>query len=555
LSLFGYQVTYKEKLWSYESADFNKRGGSVVLKNDESTLHLFMKKKGKRLFVGETHEESVGYCKDKPLKAETGINNDVPFSHPVFREDTTIYSGFIKGYNPEISGSSIVLTFKNIISGNNYYHKIDVSANGSFSGEIPLLYPQIARISSKAYQGSVFLEPGKKMFHMIDPGTNESEYAGESAGINYDLDKLRKINSFDYNVMRQTINNMSPEHYKSYCLDNLEKDINSLDSIKKELHMTAKAYQMARMNTEYIYASHILDYDWYYRSAYREQQNLSAPVTEIPLDVDSLTTGYFDFLTDDLLNNPVGIYSDNYNAFIHSFKNIARVQPTGDYTIQSGNHPFIDFLVNLTVAGYPFTEEESDLVKGLDLTELPKIVKSYLKFFNDHQSQIHELLGKHIEIARNFNPGETGKMSLFLDVIDYMKENRIDFTDEEKVLVDAYHDFETTEVDPMHREIYKKWGGVIENFSWDYNDTYDIYHYVAGAMKRKENFQNELGVSQCMAIDVMFAQNLYAPICLDTQNPLTEDQRSSLLKLFSTQYIADYFSRFLEDRSFNSGIK
>lgn len=58
-----------------------------------------------------------------------------------------------------------------------------------------------------------------------------------------------------------------------------------------------------------------------------------------------------------------------------------------------------------------------------------------------------------------------------------------------------------------------------------------------------------------MAIDVMFAQNLYAPIYLDTQNPLTEDQRISLLKLFSTQYAADYFNRFLEDRSFNQGIK
>jgi hypothetical protein len=58
-----------------------------------------------------------------------------------------------------------------------------------------------------------------------------------------------------------------------------------------------------------------------------------------------------------------------------------------------------------------------------------------------------------------------------------------------------------------------------------------------------------------MAIDVMLAQSLYEPIYLDTQFPITENQKSSILKYFSTQHIADYFSRFLEDRSFNSGIK
>jgi hypothetical protein len=555
LSLSGDQVAYKEKLWSYDSVDFKNRKGSVILQSGESTVHLHLRKKGQRLFVGESPEEIIEYCKDKSLTTNAGINNDAPFSDPVFQEETTIYSGFIKGYKPEISGSSFVLTFKNIISGNNYYYIIDVNANGSFSREIPLLYPQIARIRSKAYQGSVFLEPGKKMFQMIDPGTNESEYAGESAGINYDLDKLRNINSFNYNEMRQTINNMSPEQYKSYCLDNLRKDINTLDSLKEELQICTRAYQMARMNMEYIYASHILDYDWYYRSAYKEQQNLNTPVMEIPLEVESLTAGYYDFLTDDLLNNPVGIYSDNYNAFIHSFKNIAIVQPTGDYTIQSGNHPMIDFLINLTIAGVQITKEESELFNDLDLTELQDIVKSYAKFLNDHEGRIHEFFGKHIEIARYFNPGENGKMSLFSDVIDYMKENRIDFTDEEKVLVDAYNDFETAEIDARYREFFKRWGRVLESFPWDYKYTYNVNHYVAGALKRKENFQNELGIGPCMATDAMLAQYLYAPIYMDTQNHLTEDQKSSLLKYFSTRYITDYFNHFLEDRFLNAGIK
>ncbi|MHC1731010.1 MAG: hypothetical protein AB9888_03085 [Bacteroidales bacterium] len=355
--------------------------------------------------------------------------------------------------------------------------------------------------------------------------------------------------------MRQTINNMSPEQYKTYCLNNLEKDINSLDSIRKELHLCTKAYQMARMNMEYIYASHILDYDWYYRSAYKEQHNLSTPVMEIPLEVESLAAGYFDFLTNDLLNNPIGIYSDSYNAFIHSFKNIALVQPEGDYIIQPGNHPFIDLVFKLIIADYPFTEEDLVLVKGLDRTELTEITKAYSRFFNEHENQTFQFLDKHPDIIRKVSMGKGELNSLVSDVIDYMKENGIDFAEEEKAFIDEYHDFENSEIAAIQREFYKNWGSTAARFSRDYKDTYNVRYYVSGALKRKDNFQNELGVGPCMPIDVMLAQSLYDPIYMDTQYTLTENQKSSILKYFSTQYIADYFNLFLENRSFNSGIK
>ena len=145
--------------------------------------------------------------------------------------------------------------------------------------------------------------------------------------------------------------------------------------------------------------------------------------------------------------------------------------------------------------------------------------------------------------------------SLVSDVIDYMKENGIDFAEEEKAFIDEYHDFENSEIEPIQRVFNKKWGSTVERFSRDYEDTYNIKYYAFGALKRKDNFQNLLEVGPCMAIDVMLAQSLYEPISLDTQFPGTENQKNIILKYFSTQYIADYFSRFLEDRSFNSGIK
>jgi hypothetical protein len=276
---------------------------------------------------------------------------------------------------------------------------------------------------------------------------------------------------------------------------------------------------------------------------------------EIPLEVDSLTAGYFDFLTDGLLNNPIGFYSDNYNAFIHSFKNIALVQPKGDYIIQPGNHPYIDLVFKLIIADYPFTEEDLVLVKGLDRTELTEIIKAYSKFLNDHENQVYQFLDKHPDIIRKVSIGNGELNSLVSDMIDYMKETGIEFSEEEKALIDEYHDFENSEIAAIQKVFYKKWGSTVERFSRDYEDTYNIKYYAFGALKRKDNFQNLLGVGPCRAIDVMLAQSLYEPISLDTQIPGTENQKSIILKYFSTQYIADYFSRFLDDRSFNSGIK
>jgi hypothetical protein len=555
LSFWDDMALYNEQLWSYGSVDLKKRKGSVVLKNDGSKVTLYLQKRGRRLLAGESQGDLVLYSKTIPSSTETSLRDNSPFDVPVFIEDTTIYSGFFKGYNPDIIGTSFYLIFKSLISGDDFRYRIDISEDGSFSRKIPLSYPQTARIESNAYRKSVYLEPGKKMFQIMDPGANKTDYAGESAGINYDLDLLKDVNSFDYNEMRQSITGMSPEEYKSYCLDNLEKDINSLKVLSEELKISTKAYQMARMNMEYIYASHILDYDWYFRSAYKEKNKINIPVMEIPMEVEPLTIGYFDFLTDDLLNNPVALYSENFNAFVHSMKNIALVQPAGDYNVPGGGYYLIGLINKLTIADYPFSEEELLLVKALSQVKNEEAISPDKQFYQANMDQISKFFGRHSDIIRKFSEERQGVMNLFSNLFVYLEENGVVFSDEEKSLIDIYYTIENSKVPGNQREFYNKWGNTIEKFSREYRETYGIKYYAAGATKRIDNFQKELGIGPCLTMDVILAQSLHETIYMETQHPIPEMQYSSLLKYFSNQHISDYFSRFLDDRYFNVGTK
>lgn len=556
LSLFQDNALYGEQVWRYEQVDFKNGKGSFVLRNDQSTIKLYARKKGNKLLAGASPNGMVSYRKKDPSLRNRGLAGTSHFDSPIFKEDTANYNGFIKGYNPEIFGKSFYLVFKNLITGTGYGYIVDISADGSFSKKVPLIFPQIARIESIAYSGSVFMEPGKNIFQLIDPGMNTSEYSGESARLNYDLDLLKDVNSFDHNEMRRSITHQSPIEYKSWCLDNLERDIDLLDSISKENKVCTKAYQLARMDIEYIYASHILDYDWYYRSAYKEQLNLSPPVMEIPLDVEPLTASYFDFLTEDLLNNPIGFYSKNYNAFLHSFKNIALAQPGDDYIIAAGNHSLIDLVQKLKIAGYPFTGDDQLFVKAVTGTGYTEIIIPYQQFWKDNSEEINRFLGTYADdLMRNFRREKHEVMLDLPMVIEYLEKNGLELSREDRSFIDKYHAFEKSEIPAKLTEFRNKWVDNIERLSRAFSEDYYVNYYLAGAQKRKENFQDKLGIGPCLTIDVMLAQNIYEPIINETQFSLQEARLLSLPELFSNKFIADYFYRCLKERDFNNGIK
>ena len=404
LSFLETFAVYKKQLWNYDNVNLKRGNGSVLLNNDTSKVRLFTStgKKGS-LLTGESPRELTAYEKEVPLQVEN-ISDNKPFGIPVFREDSATYSGFFAGYDPVTGGKSFIIYFNDIISGEKNAFSVNISENGYFSAKIPAYYPHIWHIESAAYRGSVFLEPGKDVFQRINRGTQNSVFMGESAKINSDLVLLKNVNSFDYNEMRRTINNMSPEMYKTYCLNSLKKDLNALDSITKAKSICEKAYQIKKMDIEYIYASHILDYDWYFKSAYREQHNILNTQQELPVKPDVITADYYDFLTDDLVNNPIGFMSDNYNAFMHSFKNIALAQAVSK-AIQTP----ADFVLAFEKAGFPFNEEEKILADVLKKRETQDFLIAQSRFLEKYRTEYTGFYTKYGDKILNINKEKEGE--------------------------------------------------------------------------------------------------------------------------------------------------
>ena len=143
------------------------------------------------------------------------------------------------------------------INQNNFIIRID--ENGFFSARLPINYPHVCFVRSSIYNGSIFLEPGKEVFQLL--GTSNPLFMGESAKINSDMFELMKIRSFDYRDMQSKILDMSPAQYKTYCLNWGEKDMNALDSIMATNTISAKAYQMMKLELKYGAEVNIMSYD------------------------------------------------------------------------------------------------------------------------------------------------------------------------------------------------------------------------------------------------------------------------------------------------------
>lgn len=540
LSFLETFAVYKKQLWNYDNINLKSGKGSVTLNNDTSTVTLFTKtEKNGSLLTGESPRELTAYEKEVPEQVENN-SDDKPFGIPVFREESATYSGFFAGYNPVTSGKSFILYFNDIISGEKNAFSVNISENGYFSTKIPAYYPHIWHIESPAYRGSVFLEPGKDVFQRINRGTENSVFMGESAKINSDLVLLKNINSFDYNEMRRTINSMSPEMYKTYCLNSMKKDLNTLDSITKAKSICAKAFQIKKMDIEYIYASHIMDYDWYFKSAYREQHNIRNTQKELPVKPEVITADYYDFLTDDLVNNPIGFMSDNYNAFMHSFKNIALIQTNKAIPSVS------DFVLAFEKAGYPFNEEEKRLAEALKKKETQDFLTAHSLFLEKYKTEYRGFYTKYGDKILDINKEHEGVNVPISMYEKYLTDKGVRFTDKEKAFLTLLKANEGSEAFIKYNEFSRTYGKALENFSNKYSGSVNSVSAQYASLEKKENLNILLGVGQCMATEIMLAQEQYLAIS-KSMTPFNEIELRNIQQQISTPFIAEYFN-FYNDK-------
>lgn len=324
VSFFDTLAVYKSQLWKYNTINLKKGKGSVKLINKDKQVELFIKTGENGIcMIGETPSKLESLTNDVSKLNPKAANIDKPYELPVFKQDSAIYCGYIKGYTPRIWIKTFNVYVNDIITGDQNEYVGKINSDGSFCVKFPLYTPNEVIVNSTLFSTSAYVEPGKTLFQMLDPESSSGSYfyMGELAKLNSDLKKLDKINNRSFSEVTEKILDMKPSDYKAFCLNSMQRDLDALNTAMQDKTICAKAGQVKKMNITFMYLSNTMEYKRVFESVYREKNKIPWEQRTLPIKVDSLTSEYFNFLSNEVVNNPLAVISTYYVSFISRFGN------------------------------------------------------------------------------------------------------------------------------------------------------------------------------------------------------------------------------------------
>ena len=111
------------------------------------------------------------------------------------------------------------------------------------------------------FNGSVFLEPGKRLFQPDRPWQKLMLFMGETARINYDLTRIGYYRSFNYDRGSEKILDMTPAQY-IFCSNFESKTWKCFDSLAKTGSLSAKTYQVKKKKKKWICCTVMQETKW-----------------------------------------------------------------------------------------------------------------------------------------------------------------------------------------------------------------------------------------------------------------------------------------------------
>jgi len=381
------------------------------------------------------------------------------------------------------------------------------------------------------------LEPGKTLFQVFDNSNRKNPvlFMGESAKINTDLDRLMKIQGFNYDKMRKTILDMSAMQYKAFCKEAETKEMNILDSIMKNSKVSAKAYQLMNLNSVYNSMSYMMSYNMYYESAYREKNKIPRTQQKLDIKMDSLTAEYFDFLKSEVVNNPLAVISSGYNSFINRLKYLELLRPSiSDYSVNTQQ-----IADELARSGYQFTTHEKELLskmKQVDSISNSTVRKDfgfkYGKKITDFNAKYKEAFDS---ISKNM-PDATNK-----EIDKYLKSKKIKLTADEKKLLKIKSDFNNSIESKLIRSFYIINNDSINLFHKKHNVFINELFTKRWQDARYEKLKSLFNLETGLAVDIIVAQDITQKITNEV-TPVSEQKLKTIQQQFTTPFIAEYIA-------------
>jgi thiol-disulfide isomerase/thioredoxin len=469
--IYEKHIVYKNKIWTYAFPKAKKTQHSLLITNKNVTHELFYKINGEgSLLIGETAQSS-------------------------------------------------------------FVARID--ENGYFSMKLPFYYPHSCWVRSPIFNGSVFLEPGKELFQLIDPSKKLMLFMGETARINYDLTRIGYYRSFNYDERSEKILDMTPAQYKLFCSNFESKDMKVLDSLAKTGSLSAKAYQVAKMDLLYSYAGNKMEYNMYWDNAYRDKNKIPRTQRTLPEKPDSITADYYDFLNTDLVNNQLAVLSSGYNTFINRLKFLDILRPT-DLKLSSNTQ---DIAVELEKSGYVLPASQKLMMNKLNELDSLRNTKEEQEFNKKYGAEIADFNAKYSDtlqiIYKKYN-------KISNEIIDnYFKENKIKLTSDEKKLWKILRKHDASALVQKTKEFYSLYSDSISKFHEKHSGFIADIHNNRWYSATYENLKKRLNIDKGLATDIVIAQDDCRKI-VEELTPVSDKKLKTIQQQFSTPFVANY---------------
>jgi len=224
----------------------------------------------------------------------------------IFSTQPVQISGRILGYVNGMEPDKISIYSFNNITGEQIETKLQVSDDGSFSGEIT---PYMSGIFISSI-GSLFLEPGKDLKIYTDlkkrsrfeskyrtdkkPGDSIYTYVSgffTEAELTTISQSTRDM--FDFPKMMQETVNMKPEEFKGYILDIMNKQLDD----QKQKKYSGSLQTMVNNNIKLAAFSLLMQYEQFMNAAYLQENKLNpADMNRIGFKAEKPNDEYYSFL-------------------------------------------------------------------------------------------------------------------------------------------------------------------------------------------------------------------------------------------------------------------
>ena len=535
--IYAQNAIMDKTLWNYRSIDKTTKVIAIVLEHNglERTLFARINKDG-AVQLGEDRNNLINYSTIRTNHPEFKNNNVEILSSPIFQLDTATYSGFFKGYSTRFEKKTGMIYVRNVLTGNQDSHLVKIADDGTFSVRFPLYQPQHTFVRLPYGNFSIFVEPGKETFHLINTGKNNSLFMGDVAQTNTDLELLKSISPRSYSKVRNNILQTSPEDYKDRCIDIMNKEFEKLDELCKVYSISKKALQIKKLDIKYTGLSNIFGYDIYSRSALLRFQRDPKNKDLQPPEKFDIPADFFDFISEKELNDELATVSQSYSQFINymMFFNTFRLEINGQpSTLESAQL--------LQKSGIEITSEEWEMIEASKKIETPEHQKKQLDFQRQYGREKSNFLQKHSLSFKKSKKTSQESYDPVLAIADFLQETGVELTKQEKELVDAARAMYSPEEVKRKKEFAKEYGAVKGDFLSAHKTLMNKLMRQKYTDYRESKMRDIFGTDECFVFDVITAQEKCRILAREF-TPFSESELQEIQEQIRHPFISEYIS-------------